>query len=61
MQESRKFALVVSLSAAIVLGAITNGAPTSHRSHHAGAADDSVITTIIDYFVLASRILIPPG
>jgi hypothetical protein len=61
MQESRKFALVVSFSAAIVLGAVTNGASTSQRSHHGGAADDGVIATIIEYCVLASRIVIPPG
>ena len=60
MQECRTFALVVSLSAAIVLGAARNGAPAPQRRHRA-AADDRVITTILDYLALASRILIPPG
>lgn len=62
MQKSRRFALVVSLSAAIVLGAGMNGAPRQHRQHRAGALDDGgVVSSIIDYIVLASRILIPPG
>ena len=62
MQGFRKFALVVSLSTALVLGAATNGAP-NHRAHRVGSLDDSIITTILDFFgiTLESRILIPPG
>jgi hypothetical protein len=51
MQESRNVVVVMYLCAAIVLG-------TSHR---AGAADDSLAGSLIDYIVLASRLLVPPG
>ncbi len=62
MQQFRKFALIVSVSAAIVLGAGMNRAPQQHRHGRAGALDDGgIISTIIDYLVLSSRILIPPG
>ena len=61
MQKSRKFVLVVSLSAAIVLGAGMNGTSAKQRTYGAGSANSSVIDTIVDFIVLASRILIPPG
>ena len=61
MQGFKKYVVTVSLSAAIVLCAAANGLPTTHRSHRAGAADDNIITVILDLIQLASRISIPPG
>jgi hypothetical protein len=59
MQGFRKYALVVSLGIAIVLGSA--GAPATAHRH--GSLDDSLITQILDFFgiELQSRVSIPPG
>jgi hypothetical protein len=59
MQGFRKYALVVSLSAVVVFGAI---APTPAR-RAGNSLDGSVITQILEFFgiELQSRISIGPG
>ncbi|HEX6095014.1 MAG TPA: hypothetical protein VF432_01725 [Thermoanaerobaculia bacterium] len=61
MQGFRKYALVVSLGIAIVLGSAATGAPATTHRH--GSLDDSLITQILDFFgiELQNRLSIPPG
>lgn len=59
MQRFRKYALVVSLSTVIVVGA----AGTVTPSHRHGSLDDDVIASILEFFgfELKGRLSTPPG
>lgn len=59
MQRFRKTLLVVSLTAAFILGPAAAGAPKRH--HRAAAADGDIVSVILDLIQLASRISLPPG
>lgn len=59
MRSFRKGLAVVSLCAAMLIGAGKN-APVRHHSH--ATLDDDIITTIVNALVdLESRISLPPG
>lgn len=59
MSNFRKGLAVVSLCAAMLVGAGKSG-PVPHHSH--ATLDDSLLTTIINAIVdLESRVSIPPG
>ena len=61
MQSIKRYALVVCLSATVVMSAAVKD---SHRAtHRLGSLDDSIITQILEFFgiVPQSRVSLPPG
>ena len=60
MRSLRKWALVLSLAAAVTAGAARR-APVSGISERAPSTFEEVATVVLDFFVLYSRISFPPG
>ena len=60
MRSLRKWALLLSLTAAVTAGAASR-APVPEVSERAPSTFEEVVTVVLDFFVLYSRFSIPPG